>query len=102
MSVGTTIVIVCYREVCFLSHAVIVASLTSLSGMVDENNGAVEMCVQLNHRPIDTIVTAILTTQPLTATGIRNSHGAPPQVTNLTARILNQNFSLQKEKTLCH
>ncbi len=68
----------------FSFHAVIMASLTSLSGMVDEDDGAVEVCVQLNHRPIDTIVTATLTTQPLTATGIRNSHKAPPQVTNLT------------------
>ncbi len=59
----------------FPFHAVIVASLTSLSGMVDEDDGAVEVCVQLNHRPLDTIVTAILTTQHLTATGIRNSHG---------------------------
>ena len=66
-------------------HAVIGASLTSLSGMVDEDDGAVEVCVQLNHRPINTIVTATLTTQPLTATGLLNSHGAPPQMTDLTA-----------------
>ncbi len=55
------------------------ASLTSLNEMVDEDNGAVKVCVQLNHRPMDTIVTATLATQPLTAIG-KNTHGAPPQV----------------------
>ncbi len=38
--------------------------------MVDEGEGAVEVCAQLNHSPEGTIVTVTLTTQADTATGI--------------------------------
>ncbi len=70
---GSTLV--SYPGVCMhVSLPVVVANLTSLSEIVDEGDGAVEVCVQLNHRPIDIIITATLTTQSLTATGIRNSH----------------------------
>ncbi len=46
------------------------AELVTLSPMVYENEGAVEICVQLDHLPVGSIVTVALTTQPLTATGI--------------------------------
>lgn len=49
---------------------VIVVSLLSPYLSVEEGNGAVEVCVQLNHRPEGTIVSVVLTTQPLSADGM--------------------------------
>ncbi len=53
--------------------AVIKVTMTMFDVMVDEDMGAVEVCAQLDHRPEGIIVSATLTTQPLTATGINDS-----------------------------
>ncbi|XP_064390869.1 uncharacterized protein LOC135338715 isoform X3 [Halichondria panicea] len=58
------------RQALFIETAndVVLAELVTLSPMVYENEGAVEICVQLDHLPVGSIVTVALTTQPLIAT----------------------------------